>query len=100
MPYQDRKSTRLNSSHTIISYAVFCLKKKKNTRADSTPHPSTPPHTHTTPPRPNTHPHTPTTPPPRPHTQPTTVHIYVLFFFNKTAPTDVSALSLRGDFRF
>src|SRR3954463_11710698 len=26
----DRKSTRLNSSHTIISYAVFCLKKKKN----------------------------------------------------------------------
>src|SRR3954462_15686586 len=30
MPYQlDRKSTRLNSSHTIISYAVFCLKKKK-----------------------------------------------------------------------
>src|SRR5438132_8115578 len=27
----DRKSTRLNSSHTVISYAVFCLKKKKNT---------------------------------------------------------------------
>src|SRR5438034_4309321 len=27
--YQDRKSTRLNSSHTVISYAVFCLKKKK-----------------------------------------------------------------------
>src|SRR3954464_796039 len=27
----DRKSTRLNSSHTIISYAVFCLKKKKTT---------------------------------------------------------------------
>src|SRR5258708_23766445 len=26
---QDRKSTRLNSSHQIISYAVFCLKKKK-----------------------------------------------------------------------
>src|SRR3954467_8527592 len=26
---EDRKSTRLNSSHTIISYAVFCLKKKK-----------------------------------------------------------------------
>src|SRR5258708_20810809 len=26
----DRKSTRLNSSHQIISYAVFCLKKKKN----------------------------------------------------------------------
>src|SRR5438552_8337688 len=28
----DRKSTRLNSSHQIISYAVFCLKKKKRTR--------------------------------------------------------------------
>src|SRR5689334_24739913 len=28
----DRKSTRLNSSHSSISYAVFCLKKKKNTR--------------------------------------------------------------------
>src|SRR2546421_6857444 len=29
-PLQDRKSTRLNSSHDQISYAVFCLKKKKN----------------------------------------------------------------------
>src|SRR5437868_8779443 len=29
----DRKSTRLNSSHVSISYAVFCLKKKKNTTA-------------------------------------------------------------------
>src|SRR5437762_14391809 len=28
--YQDRKSTRLNSSHRCISYAVFCLKKKKS----------------------------------------------------------------------
>src|SRR5207248_7611454 len=28
-PYPDRKSTRLNSSHRTISYAVFCLKKKK-----------------------------------------------------------------------
>src|SRR5207249_7819385 len=31
---QDRKSTRLNSSHVSISYAVFCLKKKKDVRAD------------------------------------------------------------------
>src|SRR5438034_5744900 len=30
---RDRKSTRLNSSHTVISYAVFCLKKKKEVRA-------------------------------------------------------------------
>src|SRR2546430_5818798 len=29
-PAKDRKSTRLNSSHSQISYAVFCLKKKKN----------------------------------------------------------------------
>src|SRR5256885_11078787 len=28
-PWRDRKSTRLNSSHLVISYAVFCLKKKK-----------------------------------------------------------------------
>src|SRR5256885_5718442 len=29
LPSEDRKSTRLNSSHLVISYAVFCLKKKK-----------------------------------------------------------------------
>src|SRR5947207_4340106 len=36
--YGDRKSTRLNSSHTVISYAVFCLKKKtpeQNTAAQT-----------------------------------------------------------------
>src|SRR5256885_12869602 len=32
----DRKSTRLNSSHLVISYAVFCLKKKKKTFAEIT----------------------------------------------------------------
>src|SRR2546430_10913712 len=40
----DRKSTRLNSSHSQISYAVFCLKKKKN-REPSLPNP----HAHSTP---------------------------------------------------
>src|SRR3989442_7964953 len=35
---QDRKSTRLNSSHVRISYAVFCLKKKKH-RCDERPAP-------------------------------------------------------------
>src|SRR2546422_4492600 len=30
--HEDRKSTRLNSSHGYISYAVFCLKKKKNNK--------------------------------------------------------------------
>src|SRR2546430_8627285 len=42
----DRKSTRLNSSHSQISYAVFCLKKKKHTTTPRTaraqPHPRTP----------------------------------------------------------
>src|SRR5437588_9765307 len=34
----DRKSTRLNSSHTVISYAVFCLKKKtRHRRTEETP---------------------------------------------------------------
>src|SRR5947207_10546561 len=32
----DRKSTRLNSSHTVISYAVFCLKKKKKNKTINT----------------------------------------------------------------
>src|SRR5438034_7136004 len=32
---KDRKSTRLNSSHTVISYAVFCLKKKKKKKQNT-----------------------------------------------------------------
>src|SRR5699024_12034900 len=35
---RDRKSTRLNSSHVSISYAVFCLKKKKTPGESSRPH--------------------------------------------------------------
>src|SRR5690625_6912241 len=35
---QDRKSTRLNSSHVAISYAVFCFKTKRNTHMPSTHH--------------------------------------------------------------
>src|SRR5258708_26573457 len=37
-PDTDRKSTRLNSSHQIISYAVFCLKKKKKHIQKRMPH--------------------------------------------------------------
>src|ERR1022692_2051546 len=33
----DRKSTRLNSSHLVISYAVFCLKKKKKQKTPASP---------------------------------------------------------------
>src|SRR5688572_31595845 len=36
-PEVDRKSTRLNSSHSQISYAVFCLKKKKNKKYNTIP---------------------------------------------------------------
>src|SRR5256885_10932490 len=36
--FKDRKSTRLNSSHLVISYAVFCLKKKTRTRPPPIPH--------------------------------------------------------------
>src|SRR2546426_6616798 len=38
---QDRKSTRLNSSHLVISYAVFCLKKKKNKKDENNDYSST-----------------------------------------------------------
>src|SRR5438132_8491366 len=37
----DRKSTRLNSSHTVISYAVFCLKKKNKSQTASPTTPTT-----------------------------------------------------------
>src|SRR5258708_28787086 len=51
----DRKSTRLNSSHQIISYAVFCLKKKKKILKkiisnNSTPSPAQKPHAKPPPP--------------------------------------------------
>src|SRR5258707_7281493 len=39
---RDRKSTRLNSSHANISYAVFCLKKKKNRQSNINEHCSMP----------------------------------------------------------
>src|SRR5438034_4344738 len=39
-PQTDRKSTRLNSSHTVISYAVFCLKKKKRKHGEDRRHAS------------------------------------------------------------
>src|SRR6266536_4513650 len=47
---RDRKSTRLNSSHEWISYAVFCLKKKKETGIARPPPPPPPPPPHPRPP--------------------------------------------------
>src|SRR5437588_2734488 len=46
---QDRKSTRLNSSHTVISYAVFCLKKKKAEAHGKEPRTQATTHTHASP---------------------------------------------------
>src|SRR3954462_1758518 len=90
----DRKSTRLNSSHTIISYAVFCLKKKKNT----TPHHTTPPPP-PTPHRPERRPadrrsliHVPSTL--LPYTLSHFVLFFFFFFFNDTATTEIYTLSL------
>src|SRR5260221_9502688 len=37
LDHPDRKSTRLNSSHTVISYAVFCLKKKITSAVETSP---------------------------------------------------------------
>src|SRR5438552_8242767 len=44
--HRDRKSTRLNSSHQIISYAVFCLKKKKKKKQNPTDTPQQHNNTH------------------------------------------------------
>src|SRR5256885_12568543 len=57
---EDRKSTRLNSSHLVISYAVFCLKKKN----------LNPPVSYPAPPPPHPPPPSPPPPPPRPHPPP------------------------------
>src|SRR3954463_2735436 len=90
----DRKSTRLNSSHTIISYAVFCLKKKKQKvsyddrqrdgerqSSHQQPTPDSPP----TPPAPVARERVAPHPPPTP---------FLFFFFNDTATTEIYTLSL------
>src|SRR5690606_40292603 len=63
---EDRKSTRLNSSHVKIPYAVFCSKKKKNCK--SLPAPSLPIGPHTEPPS-TPYPHPATIPPHRSSTE-------------------------------
>src|SRR2546427_4099453 len=47
IPIRDRKSTRLNSSHSQISYAVFCLKKKKKNSTLTADHTNTADNEHT-----------------------------------------------------
>src|SRR5215208_2747627 len=70
---QDRKSTRLNSSHVAISYAVFCLKKKKQTKDVGGQYRV-----------------------PRPRKDPPSSGKFNLsfFFFNDTATTEIYTLSL------
>src|SRR5215204_3273997 len=80
----DRKSTRLNSSHTVISYAVFCLKKKKpiirgkRTRTTSDAAPPTPNRSAAVP----------------QIRQGPRLRIQLSFFFNDTATTEIYTLSL------
>src|SRR5689334_24261659 len=62
LPVVDRKSTRLNSSHSSISYAVFCLKKKKKTNTYY-------PEGHAKPTKHATGSHAPGTRPPQPSTR-------------------------------
>src|ERR1039457_1883501 len=91
---RDRKSTRLNSSHLVISYAVFCLKKKTaflSPRTTLTPSPWAP--------RPvfcesgaqavSQQPLTPFDP-----SRCETRKVFCIFFFNDTATTEIYTLSL------
>src|ERR1039457_4271 len=92
--WPDRKSTRLNSSHLVISYAVFCLKKKNGI------HPYRPTRTHTdraccgegiTSARDTVGVY-----PPREHAPPVGYEVFIVFFFffNDTATTEIYTLSL------
>src|ERR1022692_4684745 len=77
--YVDRKSTRLNSSHLVISYAVFCLKKKIRSVIRSRANPAS---ELTVP--------APATPGARARTSQGPIAV---FFFNKTATTEIYTLS-------
>src|ERR1039457_6512640 len=90
----DRKSTRLNSSHLVISYAVFCLKKKKtklkpHARVDTTTRGPYTIDVHFS------HSYRRRSLPP---SRATSVHFFVslffFFFFNDTATTEIYTLSL------
>src|SRR3989337_551194 len=91
---RDRKSTRLNSSHGSISYAVFCLKKKKTHKARSQPR-----HRTTSPARPvrarrPTSRQCATPSSSRPLVVFPFSGFFFFFFFNDTATTEIYPLSL------
>src|SRR5579884_728214 len=85
---EDRKSTRLNSSHVAISYAVFCLKKKKTTRPGTTGS-----STITASPAMVTTASSLSSALPRTSSAPAS-HSPIPFFFNDTATTEIYTLSL------
>src|ERR1039458_7962088 len=94
MPWSDRKSTRLNSSHLGISYAVFCLKK-----TNSTSRPSARTLAGATTPRRGPAPRRPTRraagPPAASNREvPSERRALLFFFFNDTATTEIYTLSL------
>src|SRR3954449_5690720 len=89
----DRKSTRLNSSHTLISYAVFCLKKKK--QQHSSGHARWAGEYVRTAERPSTRPRTPAVDRAAPLVpMPVRLHApFLLFFFKEPAPPGIFLLS-------
>src|SRR3954465_6672157 len=91
----DRKSTRLNSSHTIISYAVFCLKKKQQKRDQHRARAAAPLRDQRTPAV--AHRSSDTSAPPRPSVSPRGRGSCVVpfFFFNLGAPPDFLLLPQR-----
>src|SRR3989337_1611511 len=94
MGQQDRKSTRLNSSHEWISYAVFCLKKKKKNKQ---PRRHASQETQGTPcrrPRIRLSSHPLRGSIVRPHLFSALCLFYCFFFFNDTATTEIYTLSL------
>src|SRR3954449_9520907 len=92
----DRKSTRLNSSHTLISYAVFCLKKIKSPCGVLHHHPVHGPAQYRPDPRVRPTVCPPTTPPgPGPRTSGLPPYLQ-FFFFNDPATPEIYTLSLHG----
>src|ERR1022692_3191621 len=90
----DRKSTRLNSSHLVISYAVFCLKKKKNKSTRMQQHDRTAHSAGCARPRPRSTAPIRRLPMPSKSGLPPCLFFFFFFFFNDTATTEIYTLSL------
>src|SRR4051795_6832256 len=90
----DRKSTRLNSSHTLISYAVFCLKKKKIASAGRTEGGGGLTREHERSESPLSTRPLPSHAAARPARPAVSFSVHFFFFFNDRAPPEFSPLSL------